>query len=297
MGKILKIVLGISVLGLVSYLVMEILKLRNTVKILKIELLNIENFNPNSNSNIDIENEISEYKKDLLEADTIDRMMAEKIQNDLENEQSDSSNNDEYTHHLDENLNEQYDNHTMSIDPIFVEEEIINYDNIESEINHNEKELSKDNKIEELDLVDETETETETEIEIDTDIISDEIMKIFLNKYTKTVLKDLCSDNKLTKGGSKKDLITRLYTKGVLKKLNTEDFFTNTNKDHALHTVTDDTIEVLEMDTTTEIVETANSTEAVASTEDTIPTDSLLYNLRQLNKDDTNIDISLSVPF
>ena len=279
MGNFLKLILGVALLGLFSYLIVEILKLRNTIKILKVQLTTTENFNSNNiPSNIDVENEISEYKKELSELHSIDTMVAE-----LE------------THLHNKDTSEQNENNTQDTDSIILEDENIDFETIEKEFNEQQFNELEDNDESEQEDNDESEQKTtecndssnvleskDTHDDV-VDSISSETKDInfFLSKYNKVELKTLCGDNNLSKGGSKAELIKKLLNKNILQKE-----LTTTNILYNLNINVNEKPELIQENITEDVsnIEDDDSIEEIKSEKtNDIPIDSLLYNLRQLN--------------
>ena len=279
MGNFLKLILGVALLGLFSYLIVEILKLRNTIKILKVQLTTTESFNSNNiHSTIDVENEISEYKKELSELHSIDTMVAE-----LE------------THLHNKDTSEQNENNTQDTDSIILEDENIDFETIEKEFNEQQFDKLEDNDESEQEDIDESEQNTtecndslnvlestDTHDNVVEPIYSEtEDINFFLSIYNKVELKKLCGDNNLSKGGSKTNLIKKLLNKNILKK----ELLTNNILDN-LNINVNDKPELIQEHITEEVsnIEDDDSIEEIKSEKtDDIPIDSLLYNLRQLN--------------
>jgi hypothetical protein len=229
MGFLFKLVIGGAVFALLSYLILEVLKLRNTVKSLRLQLSTTENFNSNMHSNKDIQAEIDEYKKELAELHNIDTMVQE-LEHDLK-----ADNTDEDVDHSENSEDGEDENDENSI---VLENEDIDYDHIETL-------LENDTDMETLathivaNTSDDTHDTHDTQV-VDTTVattpdttvatpeqlpenvnknvtIKESDIQFFLDKYGKPTLKKLCSDHKLTKGGSKAELIKRLLTHNVLQ--------------------------------------------------------------------------------
>ena len=229
MSFLFKLLLGGSVLALCSYLILEILKLRNKVKSLTLRLSTTENFNSNIPSSSDIQTEIDAYKQELTELHSLDTMV-DQLKEDIHNEYAEES-----------------DDNTQ---PIITEDEHIDYDTIENEMINNSLDSFTEQlttthgttlQVEELtgesaesveltgESVELTGESTES-VELTGDSvesietietveeITESDMQFLLDKYNKNTLKKLCSTHNLTKGGSKKDLILKLLKKNVLQK-------------------------------------------------------------------------------
>ena len=321
MGFLFKLLLGGSVLALFSYLILEILKLRNKVKSLTLRLSTTENFNSNIPSSSEIQSEIDAYKQELAELHSLDTMV-DQLKEDLNNEYAEDSEDNTQT--------------------IITEDEDIDYDTIEKElINHSVDSFTEQPtptsvttlQIEELtaESVESPESVESSEVVIPIDsveskevvesidqvVVTKEItesdMQFLLDKYNKNTLKNLCSTHNLTKGGSKKELILKLLKKNVLQKelpnnniLNSLELSPKELQAHVVSVTSEDTLEDTVTDTVTdtqtdinididietnytETSESDNSIEEISTEQvhehiQNLPIDSLLYNLRKLNE-------------
>ena len=296
MGFLLKLLIGGSVLSLLAYLVLEVLKLRTKVKSLMLQLSTTESFNSNIPSSEDIQTEIDKYKEELAELNTLDTMVNQ-LKYDINNEQGEDDEDDE--------------------DNISIENEPIDYENIENELENDTETENESLELESTQIKEENNNtfslETETEMEttpntkeeslagMETDTtetkstskeITDSDMKFLLDKFNKNTLKTMCSENKLTKGGSKTDLIIRLLEKNILQKelptANTilksleitSDEYTNKENVEEVEEVE----EALKPEQEFEIELENNVIEEISTNVlQNVPIDSLLYSLREIN--------------
>lgn len=314
MGFLFKLVIGGAVFALLSYLIIEVLKLRNTVKSLRLQLSTTENFNSNMHSNKDIQTEIDEYKKELAELHNLDTMVQE-LEHDLKEDISDEDVEDSEDGEDGEDGEDE--------NSIILENEKIDYDHIEQL-------LDNDTNLDTLDTLDtqtveaslhivantthdtqvaDTATDTTSDTTSDTTLdtseqlpenvnenytIKDSDIQFFLDKYGKTSLKNLCSVNKLTKGGSKTDLIKRLLSNNVLQNELPNDILDSLDISTD-HTESLESLEGLEgfegsenVKDATISVESSNTTihgitkEYIQDTiQHDVPNDTLLYNLKE----------------
>ena len=323
MSFLFKVILGGSVLALISYLIVEVFKLRTKIKSLTLQLSTTEKFNSNTPSSTEIQTEIDEYKKELAELHSLDTMV-DKIRGDIDNEDAEYS--------------EDYETYSNQENDIDIKEESIDYDEIENDIEQAEEHSlqivmntgdvesvegvegvvenvesvegvvenveSVEGVVENVESVEGVEgvvesVENNTEHTTDDKNITESDMQFLLQKYNKNELKQLCSENSLTKGGSKAELIKRLLNKNLLQKELPNNNILNSLElsPEELQSIEDTTGDTIDDTTQNNISKENVSQEAYSedvsieevNTEDlqaslqNVPIDSLLYSLREIN--------------
>ena len=303
MSFLFKVILGGSVLALISYLIVEVFKLRTKIKSLTLQLSTTEKFNSNTPSSTEIQTEIDEYKKELAELHSLDTMV-DKIRGDIDNEDAEYS--------------EDYETYSNQENDIDIKEESIDYDEIENDIEQAEEHSLQivmntgdvesvegvEGVVENVESVEGVEgvvesVENNTEHTTDDKNITESDMQFLLQKYNKNELKQLCSENSLTKGGSKAELIKRLLNKNLLQKELPNNNILNSLElsPEELQSIEDTTGDTIDDTTQNNISKENVSQEAYSedvsieevNTEDlqaslqNVPIDSLLYSLREIN--------------
>ena len=321
MSFLFKVILGGSVLALISYLIVEVFKLRTKIKSLTLQLSTTEKFNSNTPSSTEIQTEIDEYKKELAELHSLDTMV-DKIKDDIDNEDAEYS--------------EDYETYSNQENDIDIKEESIDYDEIENDIEQAEEHslqiVMNTGDVESVESVEGVEgvvenvesvveniesvveniesvvesvegvvesVENNTEHTTDDKNITESDMQFLLQKYNKNELKQLCSENSLTKGGSKAELIKRLLNKNLLQKELPNNNILNSLElsPEELQSIEDTTGDTIDDTTQNNISKENVSQEAYSedvsieevNTEDlqaslqNVPIDSLLYSLREIN--------------
>jgi len=311
MSFLFKVILGGSVLALISYLIVEVFKLRTKIKSLTLQLSTTEKFNSNTPSSTEIQTEIDEYKKELAELHSLDTMV-DKIRGDIDNEDAEYS--------------EDYETYSNQENDIDIKEESIDYDEIENDIEQAEEHSLQivmntgdvesvegvvenvesvegvvENVVENVESVEGVveSVENNTEHTTDDKNITESDMQFLLQKYNKNELKKLCSENSLTKGGSKAELIKRLLNKNLLQKELPNNNILNSLElsPEELQSIEDTTGDTIDDTTQNNISKENVSQEAYSedvsieevNTEDlqaslqNVPIDSLLYSLREIN--------------
>ena len=289
MNRFFKFISIAAIVGSGIYLLLEIFKLRNKIQLLEMELQTTERFKADqvgndivadSNTHTDtIHSEILEYEKELEQVD--------QLINNLN-----TSHNDKITEETD----------------IELEQEDIDLDNLETNIN--ELNISVEDHTSEQDVqenqdVQDAQENNDTSAAIKQQNINDiqtssepneDLIKHYTQKYSKKKLQDLCGSNKISKKGTKRDLILKLLTQDVL---DTEEITTsidaesNTPQDDTPQddTPQDDTDNVafnevpIEHTTTTHSVsDVEDDTTFSLPINENMDTDSMLYKLKQFNQ-------------
>ena len=311
MNRIIKILLVTVVIAVIGYLLLEIYKLRNKIKLLELQLQTKEQFDstnnnlPNNiNSNIvedtnepsseQIETEILEYEKELQQVDAL-----------IDQIQQPSSNKNNTDIELEEeNMElENIENEITKLNNTDLEEESFT-ENTDNEVNVEET-TEQNNVLNE---------ETVNEETVNEETVNEETFKKYLDKYNKNDLKDMCSEHSLSKKGTKKDLIQRLVENNVLDNLtlttsdeNKEQEEQEQNKVESLENnpnleeenVGEETLEEQSENTSNQEdneVITNNIEELKESLEQELLSSSVLYKLQQFNEkknDYSNSEISL----
>ena len=232
MNRFFKFLLITVVTGTFLYLLLEIFKLRNKIKLLHIQLQNTESFNSSVNVNPTVNplhHTSEQYKND-------DQINTPVIQEAEETEEHISREILEYEKEL-----EQVDQLIDEINQknyIKIETETIDLDKIENEITKlNTIEENNSNSLETTDMestqstqstqsIDSTESIQYTnDIESTTDAESPNVVNVteptelishYNNKFSKKVLQEMCVNNNLIKTGSKKFLIMSLLQNNLL---------------------------------------------------------------------------------
>ena len=240
MNRIIKILLVSAVVGGVSYLCLEIYKLRNKIKVLTLQIQTLETFKgSHSNKSIDIstpeeidvhsdtmiEQEILEYEQELQQVDQLIQSM-----------QHPSS-------------LEEVNNISETI-PVLTEQETIDFSNIEQQITELNQQHTQEadaaqaaTAAQEADAAqaadatlafaaaislpevekDDTEPEetqaSEPVKQIPTLIDNEALIQSYITQYNKNELKDLCGNHKISKKGTKNDLVQRLLKHNILAQL------------------------------------------------------------------------------
>lgn len=238
MNRFLKFLIITVITGTILYLLLEIFKLRNKIKLLQLQLQNTETFN--SSVNVDtVDNPLtSEPSQEIY-----------KYHNNIDN--NTTSDEQETEEHITREILE-YEKELEQVDQlideinqnnsIHIEKETIDLKNIENEItkldtiqenNVDSLETSDSNSIQSIDAteitksIDATETTETTDVTAVTDIIEStdvdntieptkEIISHYSAKYTKKNLQDICVENNLIKTGTKKNLIITLLQNNLL---------------------------------------------------------------------------------
>ena len=257
MNRIIKILLVSAVVGGVSYLCLEIYKLRNKIKVLTLQIQTLETFKgSHSNKSIDIstpeeidvnitnniqtshslestvhsdtmiEQEILEYEQELQQVDQLIQSM-----------QHPSS-------------LEEVNNISETI-PVLTEQETIDFSNIEQQITELNQQHTQEADaaqaataaqaaaqaaqaadatvafaaavslpgVEKDDTEPEETQASEPVKQIHTLIDNEALIQSYITQYNKNELKDLCGNHKISKKGTKNDLVQRLLKHNILAQL------------------------------------------------------------------------------
>ena len=275
MNRIIKFLLISVVIGGFIYLLLEIYKLKNKIKLLTLQLQTKEQFDSSNqvhketppqqlNSSLDqpsrqepseeyIQSEILEYEKELEQVDQLINQLHKHSTIDLK------------TEHL----------------PL---------DTIEEEINTFEQETNKKESntgdFQTGDLQTEDLQTEEAESEPDTINNTDNIVTKYSKDFGKTKLKDLCKENSLSKKGTKKDLILRLIQHKCLpESIDSTESTTENNNNMSTINDTNNSDTSDSRDVSSEIAFNIESIDTLsASIKQDLSTSSVLYKLQSFNQ-------------
>jgi hypothetical protein len=256
MNRIIKILLVSAVVGGVSYLCLEIYKLRNKIKVLTLQIQTLETFKgSHSNKSIDIStpeeidvNITNNIQKSHSLESTVhsDTMIEQEI---LEYEQE-LQQVDQLIQSMQHPSSLEEVNNISETIPVLTEQETIDFSNIEQQITELNQQHTQEadaaqaataaTAAQEADAADATlafaaaislpevekddtepeETQASEPVkQIPTLIDNEALIQSYITQYNKNELKDLCGNHKISKKGTKNDLVQRLLKHNILAQL------------------------------------------------------------------------------
>jgi hypothetical protein len=245
MNRIIKILLVSAVVGGVSYLCLEIYKLRNKIKVLTLEIRTLETFKrDHSNKSIEIPitkestGNITNHIQKKSVPESIVHSDTEIEQEILEYEQE-LQTVDQLIHSMQQSPSLEEVNNLSQNAPVQTEQETIDFSNIEQqikELSHHDTQNEPTQESEaavtfaasislpEVEKDDTIQEKTKQSVSL---VDNESLIQLNVAKYNKTDLKTLCGNNKLSKKGTKRDLVQRLLKNNILtqtlESFNTED--------------------------------------------------------------------------
>ena len=300
MNRIIKFLLISVVIGGFIYLLLEIYKLKNKIKLLTLQLQTKEQFDSSNqvhketppqqlNSSLDqpsrqepseeyIQSEILEYEKELEQVDQLINQLHKHSTIDLKTEHLPLDTIEEEINTFEQETNKKESN-TGDFQTGDLQTEDLQTGDLQTEDLQTGDFQTGDLQTEDL------QTE-EAESELDTINNTDNIVTKYSKDFGKTKLKDLCKENSLSKKGTKKDLILRLIQHKCLpESIDSTESTTENNNNMSTINDTNNSDTSDSRDVSSEIAFNIESIDTLsASIKQDLSTSSVLYKLQSFNQ-------------